>query len=123
MAGMVVTTTVARPLSVTKITFDWLSDDADGTATGATATAIDGDLIGFTTIPDGGGAAPTDNYDVTVTDADGHDILLGAGLNRDTATTEHVTGASLAAAAASVLTVNVSNAGNANAGNVILYIR
>lgn len=120
---MVVTTTVSRPQSVTKITYDWLSDDADGTATGATATAIDGVLIGLTTVPDGGGAAPTDNYDVTVTDADGHDVLLGAGGDRDTANTEHVTGASLAASAASVLTVNVSNAGNANAGLVILYIR
>lgn len=122
MAGMVVTTTEARARSVWKIVWSWLSDDADGTATGPTAALIDGDILGLTTIPDGS-AAPTDNYDITVTDADGHDVLLGAGANRDTANTENVARASLAAAAASILTLNVSNAGNAKEGKVILYLR
>lgn len=123
MAGMVVTTTVDRGGSITKVIWDWLSDDADGTATGVTTPEVDGDILGLTTIPDGGGAAPSVDYDVTITDADGHDILLGAGADRHTSATEHVVGSSMAAAASSLLTLNVSNAGNANAGVVILYLR
>ncbi len=121
MAGMVTTVLELRIGTVKKITFDWLSDDAAGTATGTTAAAYDGKII--TLITDPGTAAPTDDYDVTVTDADGHDVLVGAGANRDTANTELVAEALLGAVAVSKLTVNISNAGNAKDGEVILYIR
>lgn len=121
MAGMVVTTSELRTGTVKKVTFDWLSDDTLGTATGSTTHPYDGKII--TLVTDPGTAAPTDNYDVTVTDADGHDVLVGAGANRDTANTELVGEASLGAVANSALTVNISNAGNAKDGEVILYIR
>jgi hypothetical protein len=39
------------------------------------------------TIPSGV-TAPTDNYDVTLEDANGRDLLAGTGLNRDEANTE-----------------------------------
>lgn len=119
---MTVTITQITHTSAKKIIFDWESA-ADGTFSGATTAAFDGKAEGFTTIPDGGGDAPTDNYDITITDADGHDILLGAGANRDTANTEHVAGTSLAAAAGSTLTINGSNAGNAKKGVAVLWIR
>lgn len=35
-----------------------------------------------------GTPAPTDNYDITLTDAESVDRLQGVGANRDTATTE-----------------------------------
>jgi hypothetical protein len=107
--------------SVKKIVFAWTSDSG-GDAEEVTAEAYDGDLLGLTTIPDAA-AAPTDNYDIVITDAGGHDVLLGAGADRATATTEHVARTSLGAAAASVLTLTVSNAGNAKEGVVILYVR
>lgn len=41
-------------------------------------------LFRMKTIPGTSGAAPTDNYDITLLDSDGLDILGGAGANRST---------------------------------------
>jgi len=121
-AAGTVTTTEVTHTSVKKITIAWTST-AGGVADGSTTAAFDGQLIGLTTIPSGGGTAPSDDYDITVTDADGHDVLLGAGLNRDTANTEHVATGSLGGVAGSRLTLNVSGAGSAKVGTVVLRIR
>jgi hypothetical protein len=121
-AAGTVTTTEVTHTSVKKLTFVWIST-AGGVADGASTFAFDGQLIGLTTIPAAAGSAPTDDYDVTVTDADGHDVLLGAGANRDTANTEHVATGSLGGVAGSKLTVNVTNAGATKGGTVILRIR
>jgi hypothetical protein len=120
MAGTV-TQTPKGLATVKKITFAWTSS-AGGAADATTAKAYDGKILGFATIPDGV-AAPTDDYDVVVNDADGLDVLLGAGANRDTANTEYVDGASLSAVADSALTLGVTNAGNAKQGTVVLWIR
>ena len=120
MAGTVTATEITHG-SVKKLTFAWTSS-AGGAADGVSAEVYDGKIIGLTTDPDGA-AAPTDNYDVVVNDADGHDQLLGAGADRDTANTEHVAEASLGAVAGSLLTLAVTNAGNAKQGVVILYVR
>lgn len=48
-----------------------------------------GTLLVLQTKP--GSTAPTDNYDITLIDADGADRLDSVGLNRDTSTTERVT--------------------------------
>lgn len=121
--AMSVTVTERTMGSAKKIKFVWVSA-ADGTATGTTTgKQYDGEILGLTTIPAAAGSAPTDNYDVTVTDADGHDVLMGAGANRDTANTEHVARASLAVAAHTSLTLNVSNAGDTKGGTAIVYIR
>lgn len=108
--------------SVKKLVFAWTSD-ASGDASIETTKPYEGEILGLTTIPAGGGAAPTDNYDVTLLDADGHNVLLGAGADRDTANTEHVARASLAAVCRSKLTLVVANAGNAKQGTAIVYIR
>lgn len=107
--------------SVKKVVWTWTSD-ASGDASEATTVAFDGKLIGLTTIPDGTDV-PTLNYDIVVNDGGGHDVLLGAGANRSDTATEHVAEASLGAAAASKLTLVVSNAGNAKKGTVIIYVR
>ena len=41
-------------------------------------------------VTDPGSTAPSDNYDITIEDSDGVDVLGGAGVNRDTANTERV---------------------------------
>lgn len=120
MADAVVTATEIKHTSIKKITFAWTSD-GDGDAEGTTTYAYDGAIIAMMTIPDGT-SAPSDNYDVAVNDANGHDVLFGAGANRDEATTEYVTSA-LGAVAGSTLTVSVSNAGDTKKGTVVLWLR
>lgn len=122
MAGTVTVTEKVTVGSVKKITWAWTST-AGGAADKTTTAVVDGKIIGFTTIPAAAGSAPSDDYDITITDSDGHDVLLGAGSNRDTANTEHVTETSLAGVSESTLTLNVTNAGNAKSGTAIVYIR
>lgn len=119
MAG---TVTIAETIhgTIKKIVFSWTST-AGGAADGTTTLPYDGKLIGLTTNPDA--TAPTDNYDLTVTDVDGHDVLLGAGADRDTANTEHVAEASLGAVAGSKLTFTIAAAGDSKVGVAILWIR
>lgn len=121
MAGTVVTTEETFG-SIRKVKFAWTSDSG-GAADAVTTKVFNGKIEGLATIPSGGGTAPTDNYDVAITDADGIDVLFGAGANRDTANTEYVQGSSLGAVASDVLTLAVTNAGSAKAGTVILFIR
>lgn len=49
---------------------------------------IDGELIAIETNPAAGAVAPQDDYDITITDAEGLDVLQSCALNRDTANTE-----------------------------------
>ena len=109
--------------SVKKIRASWTSGTVGegGTASATTSFPYDGKIIGLTTDP--GATAPTDDYDLVVTDAEGDDVLLGAGANRDTANTEHVAGTSLAGVAGSKLTFSITNAGDAKTGVAILYVR
>lgn len=105
---------------VKKITFTWTSA-ADGTASGTTTYAYDGKVELLTTDP--GATAPTDDYDVTLTDEAGVDVLAGAGLNRDTANTEQAVASVLGVVASSKLTLNISNAGNAKQGVTYVFVR
>ena len=120
MAGTVTITEITHT-SAKKVTVTWTCSSG-GAADGTTTKAFDGKVVGFTTDPDDTDA-PADNYDIVINDADGHDVLLGAGADRDTLDTEHVVGASLSAVAGSKLTLAVTNAGNAKKGVVILWIR
>jgi hypothetical protein len=124
MAAGTVTVSETVHGNVKKIAFSWTSGTGaeGGTASGTTTHAYDGKLIGITTIPSGA-AAPTDNYDLTLTDIGTHDVLLGAGANRDTADQESVAEASLGAVAASKLTLAVANAGDSKAGTLIVWVR
>jgi hypothetical protein len=119
MAGTV-TVVENRTGTAKKIKWSWTSD-ASGNADLVTSFPYDGEIIGLTTVPSGV-AAPTDNYDITITDDDGDDVLLGTGQNRSATLTQFVS-TGLAVAANKKLTLNVSNAGNAKAGTTILYIR
>ena len=123
MAGSSVLFTESRTGSVKKIKAVWVSDDTLGTASGTTEFVYDGKVELLTTVPAAAGAAPTDNYDVTLTDADGVDVLGGGGADRDTANTEQKVSANLGVVAASKLTLNIANAGNSRGGTVYVYIR
>jgi len=71
---------------VRRVVVDFVADAADGTVPDTLLPSIEGRLMELTTNP--GGTAPTDNYDITLIDAEGVDRLQGLGANRDTANTE-----------------------------------
>lgn len=71
---------------VRKLQIDFVADAADGSIPDTVLPVIEGRLFELTTNP--GAVAPTDNYDITMTDAEGIDRLQGVGANRDTANTE-----------------------------------
>lgn len=122
MAGTV-TVTERTHTSVKLIEFDWLSD-ASGDATATTTKAYDGEVLALATDPDASPADPSVDYDVEITDDQGLDILAGAGADRSATAVEYVTDqATLGAVAGSKLNLAVSNAGNATAGVVWVWIR
>lgn len=134
MAGTMTCTLDARTGSgVRVLTVAWTSD-ASGNATGTTPVLI-GRLVKAITVPSVS-AAPTDNYDIAMTDEQGVDVLAGVQstlANRDTANTEQVYFLVLDAAltplaqsvhplVANALTISVTNAGNAKSGTIYLYL-
>lgn len=122
MAGTV-TVSETTHTTVRRIYWDWLST-AGGAADLVTTVAYDGLLERAVFIPDGGATQPDPNYDVTITDPDGVDVLAGLGANLDNAATVVKTHADgLTAVSGQLLTLNVSGAGAANGGTVILYLR
>lgn len=122
MAGTVVVTENpnARPLK--RVKFAWTSSSG-GAADGGTSGAYNGKCILLTTIPAAAGDAPSANYDITVLDEDGVDVLAGAGINRHTSNTEQVVSASLGGAVSQKLTLHVTAAGDTKQGVVYLDIQ
>lgn len=122
MVGTVVTTETYHS-SMRKIIWAW-ECTAGGIAGDTTKLYYDGKIIGLTTTPGTAGNQPDDNYGVEITDGDGNDCLLGAGLLRDETNVEHVVEAAMAGVSMSLLTLSVTAAGIAdNSGTVVLWIR
>lgn len=121
---------------IRKVIADWVSDDSAGTAAGTTRKIV-GELIKVVTDP--GTAAPTDNWDVIITDEEGVDVCAAcmnsaALIARDTSNTEQTylylqesSGTPIGISAFPVvcdkLTISIANAGNSKTGQVILYYR
>lgn len=118
MAGTVtVEETTFSPIK--KIKWSWTST-AGGAADLITTKSYYGRVMALVTDPSGA-AAPTDDYDITITDSETYDVMQGAGANRDTANTETAVPTATSVAHGK-LTLNVTNAGNAKSGVAILYI-
>lgn len=121
-----ISVSVTRVGALTRYDIDWLSD-ASGDVTENTFAVKSGELVEVRFTPDGGGTQPSDAYDVTITDADGTDILAGTGADLSNAAASavvpvistyfrrHLT--------AGVLTPTVDNAGAAKGGNIVLLVR
>lgn len=121
------------PGGVRKVTVSWTSDSATGAVTGTTAKIV-GRLIKGVTVPSGS-AAPTNLYDINITDEQSVDVLAGCKVslvNRSSTNTEEqyflvlnndTTALSMAVhpAVCNALTVAVTNAGNSKAGTIVLY--
>jgi hypothetical protein len=113
-----VTVTEDRETPVKKIKWTWTSD-GDGNADLVTAYPYYGVVAAAVSNP--GATAPTDDWDFTITDVDGYDVMQGAGADRDTSTTEPAEPPKTSMAHGR-LTLNVSNAGDSKTGTVTLYI-
>jgi hypothetical protein len=115
--------------AVRKIICSWTSDGS-GDATGTTLK-VNGFLLKGVTNPTDG---PTDDYDITLTDDEGANLLSGSFddlADRDTTNTETVHfnltdgAAPIAAypAVCSTITVTVAAAGNTKSGVLVLYYK
>lgn len=120
MADQIVTITEKTVGSVKVIKWAWKSATGGGVSSETTAT-FDGKIITLVTNP--GSAAPDPNYDVTILDEFSEDVLVGAGMNRHTSTTELVNQATLGAVAGHKLTLTITGANDEKEGIVYLYIR
>ncbi len=128
MAGSSMTFAYHDLGAIRKIIATWTSDDAAGTASGTTEKIV-GTLIKGITDPSGT-AAPTDDYDITITDDQSFNVLTGCAddlANRDTANTEEVyfdqADHDRFPVVADALTIAVAGAGNSKEGVITLYYR
>lgn len=85
--------TVMNQVTRKIITLSWVADASLHTVPSTTITAATYGIGGWyfysaETNPGAGAAAPTDNYDIVINDADGVDIAGGMLMNRDTANSE-----------------------------------
>lgn len=134
MAASMTFTYDRGPGPIKRIICDWTSA-SDGTASGTTTVKASGRLVKATTDP--GSVAPTDNYDITVKDDEGVDVLTACqtGLaDRDTANSEEqyflvkdaAAGTPLAQSVhpvvCSTLQVSIAAAGDTKSGQLILFL-
>ena len=119
MAGTIVTTEISGG-EFEEVKFAWISS-AGGAADATSVKVYSGRVLECVIVPGAAGDAPTDLFDVTVTDQDSVDVLYGRGANCSNADTT-VINAGLGVAVNSALTLAVTNAGAANTGTVILHI-
>lgn len=137
MAGSVTMTSneVAGSGGVTKYSLAWVSDAA-GAVSGNAVALKPGTIIAVEFVPDSGGTQPTDLYDVTsLADAEGVNMFddgagasIGANLSNTTASHKvpFIGGGSVTYVRhwlqGGSYTLNVSNAGNAKGGTVVIFV-
>ena len=125
MAGTI-TTTVTKSGALSKYKMDWLSD-ASGDVDVDAIPMIQGEIQSVHYFPDAGGTQPSDNYDLTMADSFGVDILTGTGANLSQTTDTYAVPAlstyfKVVIEAGSYDLV-IANAGNAKGGIVEVVIR
>ena len=126
MAGTITQALTSNIAPVKVITFTCTADSSDGSfpATTVTAADIKGSLLQIVTDPSGD-TAPQDNYDITLTESGGADLLLGVGANRDTADTAvaivQSSGARSVVAETDTLTLTITN-NNVNSAIVVIKL-
>jgi cyclophilin family peptidyl-prolyl cis-trans isomerase len=125
MAGTVSEELTCDVAPVKVVTFTCTADSSDGSYPATTiSTNIKGRLLQIVTDPDGD-TAPQDNYDITITESGGADMLLGVAANRDTANTEvaivESNGAHSVVAETDALTLNITN-NNVNSAGIVIKL-
>jgi len=120
MADAVTTVTEWTNGPVKRIKYTFTSASA-GSATQATANKYNGKILWV--VSDPGATAPTAAWDFTITDVESLDVCDGGGANRSATATEYITEANTGAVCNSLLTLNVTNAGDQKTGTVYVFIR
>lgn len=115
----VVTVEESSLLGICKIKWT-VTTHTDGTASLVTDHSYFGAVGTVVTNP--GSTAPTDNWDATITDAEGHDVLQGAGADRDTTNTETAGPSVTPSIVFGPLTLNITNGGDTKDLVVTLYV-
>lgn len=121
MTAGTVTDSHASAYGYRLLTFEWVSSTDTGLVSGTSRHRYTGNILGVCTVPGASSLAPDDNYDITLTDSNEVDVANGQLANRHTSTTQWVF-ASLGHVVNSQITLNVTNAGNSNAGTTYVYI-
>lgn len=126
MAGSIAVTSTRFAEGIDKVRIDWTSDAAGAVSVNTLdLPACELMQVGYT--PDGGGTAPTDLYDFTMTDPDGADALGGTGANLSGTVASKVTPVQSTyfrrLLPAGTYTPTGANCGNAKGGLIDLYIR
>lgn len=106
---------------VTRYRCTWVSS-AGGAVSGTALTLKAGSLIQAELTPDSGGTQPSDQYDLTILDTNGVDVLAGAGANLSNAASAMVVGTSVWIDQGGSLTITIANAGSAKGGTVVLWL-
>ena len=124
MAGTISESLTCDVAPVKVVTFTCTADSSDGSYPATTvSTDIKGRLLQIVTDPQS--TAPQDNYDITVTDSVGADLLLGVGANRDTSNTEvaivESNGANSVVAETDTLTLTITN-NNVNSAGIVIKL-
>ena len=106
--------------NISRIDIGWTSA-SDGSVSVDT-NAVQGKItrVSFTSAYSGG-TQPTDQYDATLTDEHDYDLLASGGANRSNAAATTVV-PTTPIAVDGVLTLNITNAGNAKSGTVVVYL-
>jgi len=126
VAGTATQTWTSVNNSVSSLTFAWTANSGTGAMPAiASESNIDGYVFMVVTNP--GTTAPTDDYDITLTDSDGVDVMGGKLVDRDTANSEQtipLVGSGLGSRFVSgVLTMNISgNIVHSATGTVTVFI-
>jgi hypothetical protein len=114
--------------NIEKIRASWTSDGS-----GAQSQSINIYGVILRVVTDPGSAAPTDNYGVTLTDANNIDLFASQGANRDTSNSEHfcpglaftdgTTTSVMPISHYGAATLAVANAGDSKTGEVVIYVK
>lgn len=109
--------------TVKKISMDWLST-AGGDVNSILTKSVSGLILRFVFEPDDGGTEPDDGYTVTCLDEDGLDVFAGDGSGLPgTASVQVIPIFTNGIAVQGTLELVVTGAGNANGGQVFIYMR
>ena len=117
---------------VRRVIIDWISDDMGDVAYDLD---LNGEIVRVVTVPGAGANQPDDNYDVTLVDAYGIDVLRSMGTNRDETNTEefvpYTTDEVIAMVQEAIFheylsgryTFTVAAAGDTLSGQAVLYLK
>lgn len=122
MAGTVVRElTFKGSESINRYALAWTSN-ASGAVSANPADVVTGQIIAVKFLPSLAGTQPSDQYDVTLLDTDGIDLLGGAGANRSNAAGQLLQSDPPVFFEGGKLDLVIANAGNAKTGTVVLYV-